>query len=83
LIEFRPLNLLAGHYGLEPGFAAVFCRNVMIYFDKPTQYAVLKKICPLLADDGLLFAGHSESFGHAQDIVRPCGRTVYRKVAAE
>jgi chemotaxis protein methyltransferase CheR len=56
----------------------VFCRNVMIYFDKPTQYQVLQRIAPLLGAGGLLYAGHSESFSHAQDLVVPCGRTTYR-----
>ena len=78
LVTFRPLNLLDADYRLRGGFQAVFCRNVMIYFDKPTQYAVLARMAPLLAPGGLLFAGHSESFAHAQDIVVPCGRTVYR-----
>lgn len=81
LIEFRPLNLLADDYGLRGGFDAVFCRNVMIYFDKATQYQVLKRIAPLIARDGLLFAGHSESFGHAHDLVTSCGRTMYRTAA--
>lgn len=79
LIEFRPLNLLGDAYGLPGGaFLAVFCRNVMIYFDKPTQHEVLRRIAPLLAADGVLYAGHSESFGHAADVVAPCGRTTYR-----
>lgn len=78
LVTFRQLNLLDADYGLRGGFQAVFCRNVMIYFDKPTQYAVLSRMTPLLAPGGLLFAGHSESFAHAQDLVVPCGRTVYR-----
>lgn len=78
LVEFRPLNLLAERYGLRDRFHAVFCRNVMIYFDKPTQYRVLERIAPLLATDGRLYAGHSESFSHAADLVEPCGRTVYR-----
>ncbi len=82
LVTFRPLNLLDDNYRLRGGFHAVFCRNVMIYFDKPTQYAVLGRIAPLLARDGLLFAGHSESFGHAQDLVVPCGRTTYRAATA-
>jgi chemotaxis protein methyltransferase CheR len=77
LVEFRPLNLLASDYGLRGGYTAVFCRNVMIYFDKPTQHEVLRRITPLLAPEGLLFAGHSESFTHAQDVVAPCGRTTY------
>ena len=81
LVEFRPLNLLDRDYGLRPdSCAAVFCRNVMIYFDKPTQYRVLQRITPLLAPEGRLYTGHSESFNHAADLVAPCGRTVYRAV---
>lgn len=78
LVSFRPLNLLDENYHLHGGFSAVFCRNVMIYFDKPTQYHVLSRIAPLLAPGGLMFAGHSESFTHAQDLVTSCGRTTYR-----
>lgn len=78
LVEFRPLNLLDADYGLRGGYTAVFCRNVMIYFDKPTQHQVLGRIAPLLASGGLIYAGHSESFTHAQDVVWPCGRTIYR-----
>jgi len=82
LVEFRPLNLLDADYGLKRGaFIAVFCRNVMIYFDKPTQYGVLQRIAPLLTGDGRLYTGHSESFNHAADLVSPCGRTVYRAAA--
>lgn len=77
LIEFRPLNLLGGDYGLRGPYLAVFCRNVMIYFDKPTQHEVLRRIAPLLGNEGVLYAGHSESFAHAADVVRPCGRTTY------
>ena len=78
LVEFRPLNLLDRSYGIAPGLTAIFCRNVMIYFDKPTQYAVLQRMIPLLAPEGRLYAGHSESFTHAADLVTSCGRTVYR-----
>ena len=59
-------------------FDVIFCRNVMIYFDKATQRRILSRFVPLLAADGLMFAGHSESFLHASDLFRPCGRTVYR-----
>ncbi|GHA84427.1 CheR family methyltransferase [Cognatilysobacter bugurensis] len=82
LIEFRALNLLGDDYGVRGGLLAVFCRNVMIYFDKPTQHEVLRRIAPLLATDGVFYAGHSESFGHAADVVRPCGRTAYRALRA-
>lgn len=78
LVEFRPLNLLDADYGLRGGFAAAFCRNVMIYFDKPTQRAVLTRLLPLLEPGGLFFAGHSEIFTHAADLLEPCGRTTYR-----
>ena len=56
----------------------IFCRNVMIYFDKKVQYAILKKLAPLLAPHGLLFAGHSESFHFANDLLSLVGRTVYQ-----
>jgi chemotaxis protein methyltransferase CheR len=82
LVRFAQLNLLSGSYGIKGPFDAIFCRNVMIYFDKPTQRGVLERMTPLLAPDGLLFAGHSESFLHAADLVRPCGRTVYCRAEA-
>jgi chemotaxis protein methyltransferase CheR len=82
LIQFRPLNLLDARYPMRGPFDAIFCRNVMIYFDKPTQYAILQRMSPLLAADGLFFAGHSESFFHAAELIEACGRTVYRRPAA-
>jgi chemotaxis protein methyltransferase CheR len=80
LIEYRRLNLTEQHWGLEQRFDAVFCRNVMIYFDKATQHQVLQRIHRVLSPDGLLFAGHSESFLHAAELFKPAGRTVYRPV---
>ena len=82
LIEFKPLNLLDKSWALQGPFDIMFCRNVMIYFDKPTQYTILKRFMPLLKQDGLLFAGHSESFLHAADIFRSLGRTVYERTDA-
>jgi chemotaxis protein methyltransferase CheR len=82
MIEFRSLNLSDARWDVGGPFDAVFCRNVMIYFDKPTQYAVLQRIARVLAPDGLLFAGHSESFLHAADLFKPVGKTVYRPVRA-
>jgi chemotaxis protein methyltransferase CheR len=80
LIEFKPLNLLSSRYEVAGPFTAVFCRNVMIYFDKPTQRAILTRLVPHLADDGMLYTGHSENYLHAADIIQPCGRTLYRRV---
>ena len=79
LLTFRQLNLLDGRYPMKGPFDAIFCRNVMIYFDKPTQLAVLKRMIPLLSKDGLFFAGHSESFFHAADLIRSVGRTIYQR----
>ncbi len=77
MITFRQLNLLDEDWPIRGPFDAIFCRNVMIYFDKPTQYKILKKFVPLLASDGLLFAGHSESFQHAIDLFKLREKTVY------
>ncbi|MBX9894227.1 MAG: chemotaxis protein CheR [Nitrosomonas sp.] len=77
MITFRQLNLLDDNWPIRGPFDAIFCRNVMIYFDKPTQYKILKKFAPLLASDGLLFAGHSESFQHAVDLFKLREKTVY------
>lgn len=79
LITFSRLNLLDARWPINGPFDAMFCRNVMIYFDKETQYQILKKFVPLLREDGLFFAGHSESFLHAADLVRSLGRTVYER----
>jgi len=77
LVSFRRLNLLDEQWGFSEKFDAVFCRNVMIYFDKPTQYQILRNMQPCLHPHGLFFAGHSESFHHAADLFRVRGKTVY------
>jgi len=77
LITFRQLNLLDARWPMREPFDAIFCRNVMIYFDKPTQRKVLQNLAPLLRHDGLLFAGHSESFLHSADLFTLRGSTVY------
>ena len=77
MVTFQPLNLLDANWSVRGPFDAIFCRNVMIYFDKPTQYRILSRFVPLLQPNGLLFAGHSESFLHAGDLFRSQGRTVY------
>lgn len=80
LIHFNSLNLLAPSWPIKGPFDAIFCRNVMIYFDKPTQYKVLSRFHPMLLNDGLLYAGHSESFQHAVDLFRLKGKTVFKPV---
>ncbi|MGE5470002.1 MAG: CheR family methyltransferase [Bacteroidota bacterium] len=77
MIEFRRINLLDPSYSVKGPLDVIFCRNVMIYFDKPTQYKILARFAPMLQADGLMFAGHSESFLHAADLFRSLGKTVY------
>ena len=77
LIQFQRLNLLDQSYAVKGPLDVIFCRNVMIYFDKPTQYKILARFAPLMQPDGLMFAGHSESFLHAADLFKSQGKTVY------
>ncbi len=77
LILFKQLNLLDDRWDLPGDFDAIFCRNVMIYFDKQTQGKILRKFKPLLKSDGLLFAGHSENFLYVTDDFKLRGKTVY------
>lgn len=77
LVTFRQINLLDNVWPIRGPLDAIFCRNVMIYFDKATQRRVLEKFVPLLKPEGLLFAGHSENFFFAADLFRLRGRTVY------
>ena len=77
MITFQRLNLLEPNWPVRGPLDVMFCRNVMIYFDKATQYKILSRFAPLLASNGLLFAGHSESFLHAADLFRSLGKTVY------
>jgi chemotaxis protein methyltransferase CheR len=77
LISFRQLNLLDTQWPISGPFDVIFCRNVMIYFDKDTQYKILKRFAPMMEPHGLLFAGHSESLHHAADLFKLRGQTVY------
>ncbi len=83
LIQFQQLNLLDDKYPLSEPFDAIFCRNVMIYFDKPTQTKILEKFVPLMKPHALLFAGHSENFLYVSHALRLRGKTVYELADAE
>ncbi|HEX8979626.1 MAG TPA: CheR family methyltransferase [Parasulfuritortus sp.] len=82
MVEFFQLNLLAPNWPIRQPLDAIFCRNVMIYFDKPTQHKILARMKPLLKTDGLLFMGHSEALYHAADLFRLRGQTVYEHAEA-
>jgi chemotaxis protein methyltransferase CheR len=77
MVDFKPLNLLSKEWPVKGPLDAIFCRNVMIYFDKETQLKILQRFAPLMRPDGLLFAGHSESFHNATQVFRLRGKTVY------
>ena len=77
LVTFQPLNLLATTWPLNTPFDIIFCRNVMIYFDKSTQAKILTRFAPLLKADGLLFAGHSENFLNITNRFKLLSKTVY------
>ena len=77
LISFSQLNLQDKQWPIKGSFDAIFCRNVMIYFDKPTQHKILQKFVPFMQKDALLFAGHSESLQGVNDMFKLRGKTVY------
>jgi chemotaxis protein methyltransferase CheR len=77
MVTFRQVNLLSDTWPIRGPLDAIFCRNVMIYFDKETQLKILQRFAPLLQPDGLVFAGHSESFYNAMHLFKSRGKTVY------
>jgi chemotaxis protein methyltransferase CheR len=81
LIEFRPFNLMSPSWSaLGEPFDIVFCRNVMIYFDNPTQRKVLERMHAQMKPGALLYVGHSENFTDSRDLFRLRGKTIYERV---
>ena len=81
MIEFRSFNLMSASWSqLGEPFDFVFCRNVMIYFDSPTQRKVLERTHRHLRPDGLMYVGHSENFTDARDLFKLRGKTIYERV---
>jgi len=80
MVEFRPFNLMSKGWNLGEAFDLVFCRNVMIYFDAPTQRQVLQQIHGVMRPDGLLYVGHSENFTDVRELFRLRGKTIYQRV---
>ncbi len=80
LVSFHSFNLMDARWSLGEPFDIVFCRNVMIYFDAPTQRSVLEKMHAAMAPKARLFAGHSENFSDSKDLFVLHGKTVYDRV---
>ncbi len=81
-VEFLRVNLMDDEWPIEGGLDAIFCRNVMIYFDKATQRKLVQRFASLLAPHGLFFAGHAESLLDQGRYFKLRGQTVYELVAA-
>jgi chemotaxis protein methyltransferase CheR len=80
MIEFRAHNLMDLQWSLGDPFDVVFCRNVMIYFDSPTQRRVLERIHRVMKPGSWLYVGHSENFSDAKDLFHLRGKTIYERV---
>lgn len=78
-IGFARLNLMDERYSVGAPMHLIFCRNVLIYFDKETQGRVLKRLCDCLAPGGYLFIGHSESIAGHDLPVRTVANTVFQR----
>lgn len=78
-IDFISVNLIRDDWPFREPFDVVFCRNVMIYFDAPTQRKVLERIHRVLKPGGMLFVGHAENFSESRDLFTLRGKTVYER----
>lgn len=79
LVHFKQLNLLE-QWPMRGIFDAIFCRNVVIYFDKPTQKMLFDRYADVLRPGGWLYIGHSENLFHVCDRFKLVGNTIYEKV---
>jgi chemotaxis protein methyltransferase CheR len=78
-VEFRRLNFMDADYGLEQKADAIFCRNVLIYFDRPTQERILRRLTDCLMPGGFLFVGHAETLHDMRLPLTPAGTALYRR----
>ncbi|MBI5740179.1 MAG: protein-glutamate O-methyltransferase [Nitrospirae bacterium] len=79
LIKFRRLNFMGSDFGMKEPVDIIFCRNVIIYFDRPTQERLLNRFCHHLVPGGYLFMGHSETLSGMNIPLQTAGQMVYRK----
>lgn len=79
LITFKQLNLMQ-NWPMQGQFDIVFCRNVVIYFDKPTQSVLFERFANQIKDNGHLIIGHSENLNNVTDRFSLIGKTIYRKL---
>ncbi len=78
LLTFRQFNLIAESWPFKSQFDVIFCRNVVIYFDRPTQHRLMERFSSLLHPEGYLILGHSENLHWMSERFSSLGNTVYR-----
>jgi len=83
IVAFKPLNLMTPIWPMKGSFDAVFCRNVAIYFDKPTQATLFARLGKVLVPGGYLYIGHSENLGAGGEGFRLVGKTIYQSRAMQ
>ncbi len=79
-VHFQRLNFMDNTYNVNETFDVVFCRNVLIYFDRETQEKVINKLCRNLRKDGYFFLGHSESITSIDVPLRQVKPTVFQRI---
>lgn len=79
-IRYRRLNFMDEDFGMREQMDIIFCRNVIIYFDRPTQERLMDRICRYLIPGGYIFMGHSETLNGMNVPLVSVAPTVYRKV---
>lgn len=79
LLIFKKINLLEEPYPIQEKIDIIFCRNVIIYFDKPTQQKIFSQMEKILVDDGILIIGHSETMFGISENFKFLGHTIYQK----
>jgi chemotaxis protein methyltransferase CheR len=82
-VGFHQLNFMDADYCVREMFDVIFCRNLLIYFDRPVQEAVINKLCRNLAPGGYLFVSHSESLAGLDVPLVSLGSSCFRKLGAE
>lgn len=79
-VRFGRLNFMDNYYDIPETFDIVFCRNVLIYFDRETQEKVIQKLCDKLRPDGYFFLGHSESIMNMQVPLKQVKPTIFKRI---
>jgi chemotaxis protein methyltransferase CheR len=79
-VKYRRLNFMAGDFGMREQMDVIFCRNVLIYFDRPTQEKVINRLCKHLVPGGYLFTGHSETISGMNVPLVNVSNTVSRRL---